>query len=279
VRRQRERAILTVKLILPRHESGLKRLFYDFSELADGLRAGLAPCEVNLLTDVVRRGYDPYPHKKGGEIDAFVFAFHRPAGRVVREIRERGAGVVVLNRTMRGVPHVTWDNRDGMRQLAEHLAQRGVAGKVVFLGYEGIEDVFDERLAGFAQGAKASGIEFSRGRDTAMVVSPEGLDAGEVRAFLRGGVTTFVCVNDVLAVVVLQALQAMRISVPDQARVTGVDDSPVRSLVRPALTTVSMPVAELARRAGEQLQAALVDQEDLPPSLRLQGSLLIGQTT
>ena len=79
VRRQRERAILNVKLILPRHESGLKRLFYDFSGLADGLRAGLAPCELNLLTDVARRGLDPYPHKKGGDIDAFVFAFQRPA--------------------------------------------------------------------------------------------------------------------------------------------------------------------------------------------------------
>ena len=31
VRRQRERSILNVKLILPRHESGLKRLFYDFT--------------------------------------------------------------------------------------------------------------------------------------------------------------------------------------------------------------------------------------------------------
>ena len=50
VRRQRERAILNVKLVLPRHESGLKRLFYDFSELADGLRAGLAPCELRLAS-------------------------------------------------------------------------------------------------------------------------------------------------------------------------------------------------------------------------------------
>jgi hypothetical protein len=40
-----------------------------------------------------------------------------------------------------------------------------------------------------------------------------------------------------------------------------------------------MPVAALARHAGRQLQATLVDQEEFPPSARLGGRLLIGETT
>lgn len=279
VRRQRERSILNVKLILPRHRSGLKRLFYDFSELADGLREGLAPCEVNLMTDVARRGFDPFPHKKGGDIDAFVFAFQRPAERVVREIRERGAGLVVLNRSVPDVPHVTCDNRDGMGKLAAHLAGQGVTGKVAFLGYEGIEDVFAERLAGFHEGAREWGIAFAQEGEVWSYSSPEKMRAAEVREVLDSGATTLVCINDVLAVVVLQSLQELGVKVPEEVRVTGFDDSPVRSLVRPAITTVSMPVAALARHAGRQLQAALVDQEEFPPSARLSGRLFIGETT
>jgi len=49
--------------------------------------------------------------------------------------------------------------------------------------------------------------------------------------------------------------------------------------LRPVLTTVSMPVRELARYAGRQLQATLVDQEAIPPSARLAGKLLEGETT
>lgn len=278
VRRQRERGILTVKLVLPRHESGLKRLFYDFSELADGLREGLAPCEVNLLTDVTRRGFDPFPNKKGGEIDAFVFAFQRPAERVVREIRERGAELVVLNRSMSGVPSLASDNAKGMRLLAAHLAERGVRDGVAFLGYEGIADVMEERLEGFARGTAELGIDFDRGRDLHLIPAPEDLRREEVEELLKTA-TTLVCVNDVLAAVVMPLLQELQMAVPEQVRVTGFDDSPIRALVRPALTTVSLPVADLARRAGEQLQRSLVDQQAMPRERRLQGCLLVGEST
>lgn len=278
VRRQRERGILTVKLVLPRHESGLKRLFYDFSELADGLRDGLAPCEVNLLTDVTRRGFDPFPNKKGGEIDAFVFAFQRPAERVVREIRERGAEVVVLNRAMAGVPSLASDNAAGMRLLAAHLAERGVKDRVIFLGYEGISDVLEERLSGFAQGAQECGIAFDPANLVEIISSPEDLRREQVESFL-GKATTLVCVNDVLAAMVMSLLQELQVAVPKEVRVTGFDDSPIRTLIRPSLTTVSLPVADLARRAGEQLQRSLVDQQELPREIRLQGCLLVGEST
>ena len=279
VRRQRERSILNVKLVLPRHESGLKRLFYDFSELTDGLRLGLAPCEVNLVTDVVRRGFDPFPHKKGGDIDAFVFAFQRPAGRVVREIRTRGAEVVVLNRRVQGVPHVCCDERNGMRQLAHHLSVRGVRGDVAFLGYDGIEDVLAERLVGFEEGARQHGIRFASCRDVFRFQSPERVSGLEMRKILQGGWTTFVCVNDVLGAVVVQLVRELGCVLPGEVRVSGFDDSPVRALVRPELTTVRMPVSDLARLAGRQLQAALVDQEKFPEAVRLQGKLLVGATT
>ena len=89
----------------------------------------------------------------------------------------------------------------------------------------------------------------------------------------------FVCVNDVLGAVVLQLLRECNCVVPGEVRVSGFDDSPVRALVRPELTTVSMPVSDLARCAGRHLQAVLVDQEEFPESVKLQGKLLVGATT
>src|SRR5262245_24688408 len=72
IRRHRGRAILSVKLVLPRHAEPERALFYDFVALIEGLRRGFTQCGLNLLCEVNSPDFDPYPHKKGGDIDAFI---------------------------------------------------------------------------------------------------------------------------------------------------------------------------------------------------------------
>ena len=135
-KRHAERSILTIKLVLPPAKDRSTQLFYNFMTLADGLRDGLAPSVANLIVETSSENYRPFPHKKGGEVDGFVFAFHRPPNRVVSEIQERGAACVILNRLVSGVRHVVSDHHNAMQQLAAHLAQRGVKGDGCY-GYYG----------------------------------------------------------------------------------------------------------------------------------------------
>ena len=87
------------------------------------------------------------------------------------------------------------------------------------------------------------------------------------------------CVNDIVAAAVLSELGRSGIRVPSQCQVTGFDDSPVRKLTRPLLTSVSMPVHDLARVAGKQLASAIIESVEPQPLIRLAGKLVVGDST
>jgi DNA-binding LacI/PurR family transcriptional regulator len=55
----------------------------------------------------------------------------------------------------------------------------------------------------------------------------------------------------------LQAADELGVAVPSELSIVGFDDSPVASLAKPALTTVSQPHEEKGRLAGEWLVGAL----------------------
>lgn len=279
VRRQGERGILTVRLVLPPKGGRTSQLFYSFVDLVGGLRAGLRPAEVNVLVDNGGSGYVPYPHKKGGEVDAFVFAFHRPTGRVLSELEERGAAVMVLNRMVRGVRYVVSDHMDAMQQLARYLADRGVTGGCCFVGYEGIDDVMHARLGGFGEGCTEVGIEFDEMDDLWMVESPEDLRAEELKKRYDGGVRTFVGVNDVAGTMVLQQARELGLRVPEDVRVTGCDNAPMVGLTVPRLTTVDLSMFGLAKAAGKSLYAEVVEGRHDEGHVLVGGKLKEGGTT
>ena len=60
---------------------------------------------------------------------------------------------------------------------------------------------------------------------------------------------------------------------------TGFDDSPVRQLSRPLLTTVSMPIGELARSAANLLEIQIIEHKKTEGITRIPGKLLVGEST
>ena len=62
-----------------------------------------------------------------------------------------------------------------------------------------------------------------------------------------------ICLNDRIALGVYQALQETGLVVPDDVSVVSFDDSDLARWVRPALTSVALPHAEMGRRAVELL--------------------------
>ena len=278
IRRHRGRAILSVKLVLPRHAEPERALFYDFAALVEGLRRGFTQCGLNLLCEVNSPDFDPYPHKKGGDIDAFVFAFQRPSQQTLKSLREHGTPFVVLNRSIPGLPCVASDHAAGMLDLLDHL--RSVMSEIRprFVSIEGLGQVHEERLDGFVQACRHREIAFDREKDTVLFSDIASIQSAKVAAMAKGA-NVLICVNDIVGTVVLTELDRLGISVPNEIAVTGFDDSPVRRLSRPLLTTVSLPVEELARYAATRLQAEIIENEAPAALLRVVGHLVPGEST
>ena len=274
-----ERSILTVKVILPASDQRSTQLFYSFINLADGLREGLLPSGANIIVETYHDDYRPFPHKKGGEVNAFVFAFHRPSTEVIHEIEARGAVCVVLNRIVRGVRQVVSDHCDALRQIAAHLAERGVTGKCCFVSYSGIEDVSRSRVQGFSEGCAEHQIEFDPDIDCWTAVTPHDITRDEVMAWHDRGVRTFVGVNDVAGIILMQQLRSLRLEIPKDVRVTGCDRGPVHEITHPRLTTVDLSIHNLAKEVGRSLQAEIVEKRSTRNALLIKGDLLVGGTT
>ncbi len=59
--------------------------------------------------------------------------------------------------------------------------------------------------------------------------------------------------NDEMAAGVYKAAFRLKISIPDELSVVGFDDSPVASRLSPALTTIRLPIRDIARLAASKL--------------------------
>jgi LacI family transcriptional regulator len=142
----------------------------------------------------------------------------------------------------------------------------------------GMDEIFAERRDGLAAALAAAGIGFSAGRDVHCFAGTAEL-AGAPLGDLARQYDTIFCVNDIVGTAVLAELARAGIPVPGRCQVTGFDDSPLRRLTRPLLTTIAMPVFELARRAGKRLVGEVIDGDPVAPLERLPGELLVGDST
>lgn len=278
IRRHRGRGILNIKLVLPRHEEPERALFYDLASLIEGVRNGFKRCGINLLCEPTGPDFKPYPHKKGGDLNGFIFAFHQPSIAVVEELREIGTPFAVLNRDIEGLPCVASENGLGMDLLVEHLiAQRGQF-KPAFVSLKGLGQIDQERLAGLASSCKARRIAFDPETDTHYFHDVRSVKSADIASLIEK-YDALICVNDIIGTVVLSELDRLGIDVPTKVAVTGFDDSPVRQLSRPLLTTISMPVSLLAESAASRLESEIIEHARHDSTLRVPGTLIVGESS
>ncbi|MFV0427302.1 MAG: LacI family DNA-binding transcriptional regulator [Beutenbergiaceae bacterium] len=177
-----------------------------------------------------------------------VLASSRLDDAAIAQVGERSR-VVLINRAVEGFAALTGDNRDGVRQALEHLEALG------------------HRRVGYAGGPASSWSDAARRAGLAdAATQQEIVDLGSFRPGSAGGraavdralaaqVSAVLAFNDQLALGMLGQLADRAVVVPEQLSIIGFDDVPVARLLAPALTSVSVPAAELGRQAVDLLVA------------------------
>lgn len=92
-----------------------------------------------------------------------------------------------------------------------------------------------------------------------------GFDAGQLLLEVSPRPTAIFAGNDEMAAGVLHAAAQKGIKVPEALSVVGFDDTPIAARLCPQLTTVRVPVAEMAEAAARQL----IDSEQAEPQQRI----------
>lgn len=174
----------------------------------------------------------------------------------LRQIRDRGTDVVLLDYVSRDLDSVGVDDVAGGALAAAHLLDGGRTRLALLNGPRTVRQC-EERYAGAERAILTRELDPSMLTEVTMQ-APLTVDIAEAATnelLDRPGPPPdgILCVNDIVALGVLQALRTRGISVPDDIAVVGYDDVMFAPMLATPLTSVRQPVRELGWTAADIL--------------------------
>lgn len=159
-----------------------------------------------------------------------------------------GIPLVLLNCRTPGTWSIAVDNTAGVASMMEHLFALGHRDIAFIAGPEGNSDAA-ERLRGWRKAMIDAGNDPEGLLLRGDFSENAGYDAGYELLSQDRRPTAVFAANDAMAIGALCALREHGIRIPEEMAVVGFDDIPISRFVSPRLSTVSVEIAELGRRA------------------------------
>jgi LacI family transcriptional regulator len=156
---------------------------------------------------------------------------------------------VVMDRTIGGLEAVQADYVGGGRLAAEHLIALGHRDIGVISGPMDVSSV-RERVRGARDAIEAGGGRVVFCAENAFSID---LDPLVARAISGRTATAVICGADLIALGAIKYAATLGLNVPGDLSVVGFDDIPWAQLSTPPLTTVEMPIEDMAAEAVDVL--------------------------
>ena len=203
-----------------------------------------------------------------------------------RKLLEYGIPIVMVNNQAAEEYRysIYHDDVDGSRQVTRHLIELGHK-RIAYLGNSLSGRTTLDRLTGFRQEIESARLDIP---DDYIHEIPGGRPEDGLAALnhfldLSRPPTALFCFNDMLAIGVLNGLQANGIRVPEDFSVAGFDNIIFSAYTNPPLTTLDQPKhyigAEAARLILGLLEPVTGDEISEQHIQKLKGKLLIRQST
>jgi DNA-binding LacI/PurR family transcriptional regulator len=199
-------------------------------------------------------------------VDAFLLSELQQDDPRAKLLAEARMPFACFGRTGPALPQnwVDIDNRAAVTAAVEHVLARGF-GRIAFVGYRTPNYWDSERAAGFRDGLAASGVSAGQAH---MLLVDEANAREKIRSLLSPARSelrpdAIVTSSDRLAGVVYSVAAEFRLRIGQDLAVTGFDGSSAAALMHPRLTTVAVPVDDIAR----QVVARALRQLDQEPGL------------
>jgi LacI family transcriptional regulator len=198
-----------------------------------------------------------------GRVDGLILMSPDLDAKPLVDSLPEGQPVVLLNSSIRqpGVASVRIANKRGAKEMVRHLIDHGFKRIAMITGAKRNIDG-DQRRSGYRAALKEAGIAL----DPSLEVQGDFTeDSGHeaARKLLTNRASrprAIFAANDAMAFGALSALREAGVGVPDEIAVAGFDDIPIARHMSPPLSSVHVPIAELAERATEILIAGITNR-------------------
>jgi DNA-binding LacI/PurR family transcriptional regulator len=215
-------------------------------------------------------------------VDAFLLSELQPADPRVVMLAEAGMPFACFGRTGPSLPQhwVDIDNREATAATVEHVLSRGF-DQIAFLGYQSGNHWDAERVAGFKAGLARFGIAAEQAD---MLLVNDASARRKVRSLLTPArpaarPDAIVTSSDRLAAVVYGIAAELRLRIGHDLAVTGFDGSVAAGLMHPQLTSVAIPVDDIAQRVVARALRQIEYGPDRRPGEVVPAALRLGEST
>lgn len=257
-----------------------------FSELMKGADAEATRLGYSLLITSIEAQADAYRKNRifnSGLVDGVAILAADHSDVLVREAMDSQIPTVAIDIDLSasGIDSVVLDNEKGTREALEHLLRWVEPAKCFFVG--GPRGNFDtaSRAAAFTDVLASHGWTLTPDQITCGEYSFEWGKEWAARMISRQGLegAGILAANDEIAAGILRAAEDARLWIPDQLRLIGFDNSRLASVVRPRLSSVALPMAEVGAAVVDAL-VRRIDNRSAPPTVvRLPTRLIIRESS
>ncbi len=257
-----------------------------YSEMLRGADAEARRLGYHLLVSSEAR-ISPEPDVRtsfaSGLIDGLAVMITEPDDRLVAEVRKSSVPLVVVDSEAfdGDLDTVIVDSGAGAVEATRHLLESVAADRCHFVG--GPKDNFDtiQRARAFeAELTSRSAVP----RPDQIAFGAYTMEWGQEWAAqrlkgpgLRG--TGILAGNDEIAYGVMSAVMDAGLGVPGDVRIVGFDDTRLASIVRPRLSTVALPIAELGATAVRLLVDRLAKPQSPTVHVKLPSRLVVRESS
>ncbi len=199
---------------------------------------------------------------QGGRVDGIVLLYSRVEDRVMNYLRERDFPFVMIGKPYKyaeEITHVDNDNFRATKEVTEHLLNLGHTC-IGFIGGDLNLVVTVERLLGYEKALGEAGLELHDD----YIIHEEFLREGGREAInelmqLDEPPTALVVADDLMALGVLNTLDEMGITVPDDISIVSFNNVLLAEMSRPPLTSVDINIFKLGNEAAKNLIQKIKD--------------------
>jgi DNA-binding LacI/PurR family transcriptional regulator len=215
-------------------------------------------------------------------VDAFVLSELEADDPRVALLAEAGVPFACFGRIGPSLPQhwVDIDNREATAAAVEHVLARGFTN-LKFLGYRAPHHRDIQRAEGFKDGLKRGGLP---GEQAEILLVDDGDARKKVRALLgtarpEARPDAIVTGSNRLAAVVYSVAAELRLRIGVDLAVTGFDGSIAADLMHPLLTSVAIPIDDIARRVVARALRQIDHGPDQRPGEVVPAILRAGMST
>jgi len=264
-RQLRRRKADAIGYVLPSHIPRFADPF--FTEFVAGLGDETARHPFDLTISIAPPGEEAEKRLyqnwvQGHKVDGFILTHLRLKDWRVDYLTKQSLPFSALEsvQDIRKFPRVDVDRLGGTLSLVAYLTQRGFR-RIAFIGGPSELQIQASQFNGYRQGLENAGIPFDPGLvTTSDLTSTGGLQATKRLLSLLDPPDAIMCINDETAIGALHSLRELGVSIGTDVAVTGFDGVAMSAHSDPPLTTLYIPVYEIARKLVELLAGELKHQ-------------------